>query len=121
MESVDVTPSVAAVIEGAAAICDPYGHDETVAALVERFEDDDRPAAAVADLAALVRGSLEEEGPQVIGPPATMTAVAAAWLSTNFEHAHDRERVLRESSRAAFGGRPPAEVESWLSEQEIAI
>jgi hypothetical protein len=118
MESVD-GPSVAAVVARAAAICDPHGHDPTVNALVERFEDDDRPAAGVADLAALVRSTLEEEGPQVIGPPATMTAVAAAWLSTNFDHADDRERVLRESSRAAFGGQPPADVEGWLSEQAI--
>ncbi len=121
MESVDGRPSVAAVVERAAAICDPPGHDQTVTSLVARFEDDDRPAAGVPDLATLVRSTFEEEGPQVIGPAATMTAVAAAWLSTNFDHADDRERVLREASRAAFGGRPPADVEGWLSEQAIPI
>jgi hypothetical protein len=109
------TPTVSQVVERAAALCDPNGQDETVASLVERFEDDDRPATSVPDLAGVVRGELEYEGTQVIGPAATMTAVAAAWLATNFQYADDRERVLRESSRAAFGGRPPEDVEDWLA------
>jgi hypothetical protein len=120
MESVNATPSVSEVVARAAAICDPHGHDAAVAGVVERFEDDDRPATAVPDLAGVVRATLEEDGPQVIGPQVTMTAVAAAWLATNFEHATDRERVLRESSRAAFDGRPPADVSDWLAEQAVS-
>jgi hypothetical protein len=119
VESVEGTRSVSEVVARAAAICDPDAHDETVAGIVQLFEDDDRPATAVPDLAELVSGSFEE-GPRPIGPAPKMTAVAAAWLATNFEHAGDRERVLRESSRAAFDGRPPADIRDWLAEQAVA-
>jgi hypothetical protein len=120
VESVDATPSVSEVLARAAALCDPHGHDDSVAALVERFQDDDRPATAVPDLAGLFMGSFEE-GPQVISPPAKATAVCAAWLATNFEYADDRERALRESARAAFDGRPPADIADWLAGQAIEV
>jgi hypothetical protein len=119
VEAEERIPSVSEVVARAAVICDPDGHDPAVAGLVERFEDDDRPATAVPALADVVSAEVEDEGPAVIGAPAKMTAFVAAWLSTNFEFADDRERVLRESSRAAFDGQPPAELEAWLAEQGI--
>jgi hypothetical protein len=92
-----------------------------VGAIVERFEDDDRPATAVTDLAGVIHSSQQDADPDGIGPAATMTAVAAAWLATNFSEGEDPERVLRESSRAAFDGRPPAPVREWLAQHRIAV
>jgi hypothetical protein len=121
MESVSGGPRVSEIVAKAATICDPHGRDESVAAVAQRFEDDDRPATAVTDLMDVISASFSEEGPEVIGPPASMTAAAAAWLATNFEYREDRERVLRESARAAFDGNPPPEVVAWLKEQGIAV
>ena len=39
------------VVSRAAAICDPAGSDIAVTALIESFEDDERPTTAVSDLA----------------------------------------------------------------------
>jgi hypothetical protein len=120
VESVDRTPSVSEVVTRAAAICDPDRHDAAVAAIAERFEDDDRPATSVPDLVGLIRGSHQDES-QVIGPAETVTAVAAAWLATNFAEGDDPERVLRESSRVAFDGQPPAPIRDWLAVHGVAI
>jgi hypothetical protein len=121
VESVSRTPSVSEVVTRAAAICDPDRHDATVGAIVERFEDDDRPATAVPDLAGVISESQQGADPQSMEPATTMTAVAAAWLATNFVEGDDPERVLRESSRAAFDGRPPPPIREWLAQHRIPI
>ncbi len=112
-------PSVADVIRRAVALCDPDSHDESVSALLERFEDDDRPARAVGALTEELERAAYEADPDGDGGAARMAAMAAAWLATNFDHADDRERVLRESARAAFGDDPPDPVAAWLAAQGI--
>jgi hypothetical protein len=115
------TPPVSEVVERAAAICDPHGHDDVVNALVERFQDDDRPARSVPELWDELRAGANEADPAGLSTAAQVTAAAAVWLATNAEFGDDRERVLREAVRAAYDGRPPEPVEVWLSEQGVAV
>jgi hypothetical protein len=114
-------PTVSEVVERAAAICDPGGHEEAVAEMVRRFEDDERPARATDGLRDLTSQATNVADPGADSPAAVMTAVAAAWLATNIEHGDDPNRVLRESARAAFDGRPPEYVEDWLRAQGVEL
>jgi hypothetical protein len=115
------TPTVANVIERAAALCDPAAHDEAVATLVERYEDDDRPARGVEGLVEELARAAREADPEADSPAARMTAAAASWLATNAEEDRKRDLVLRESARAAFGDRPPELVETWLELEGVQV
>lgn len=108
-------PTVAEAVTRAASLCDPAGGDWAVTALLESFEDDDRPATAVDDLVGELGSTVEGVDPEGDSPAAAMTAAAAVWLSTNFDSAEDRERVLREGARLRFGDGVPAHVAGWLA------
>jgi hypothetical protein len=113
------TPTVSHVFERAAALTDPDGHDDVVAALVERFEDDDRPARSVEDFQQLAWEAVGREDPEGDSPAGQMTAAAAVWLATNAGQEEDQEHVLREGARLAYHGDPPAAVAQWLDELGI--
>jgi hypothetical protein len=123
MRSGDRTPipTVSEVVTKAAAICDPEGEDAAARGLIDSFEDDDRPATAVEDLAGELTSTEKGIDPDQDSPAAQMTVAAAVWLSTNpdQEH-HHQEHVLRESSRLYFHGEPPRDVADWLAERGIA-
>jgi hypothetical protein len=113
------TPTVAHVFERAAALTDPDAHDEIVAALVERFEDDERPARGVDDFEQLAWEAVGREDPEGDSPAGQMTAAAATWLVTNPGQDDDQARVLREAARLAYHGDPPPAVAGWLAELGI--
>lgn len=115
------TPTVAHVFERAAALTDPDAHDEVVAALIERFEDDDRPARGVEDFEEVAWEAVGREDPEGDSPAGQMTAAAATWLATNPGQGHDQERVLREAARLAFHGDPPPAVAGWLAGLGIEV
>ncbi len=112
-------PPVSHVFERAAALTDPDAHDEVVAGLVERFEDDDRPARSIEDFEELAWEALGRDDPEGDSPAGQMTAAAATWLATNPAQDHDRHHVLREAARLAFHDDPPAPVAAWLAEHGI--
>jgi hypothetical protein len=114
-------PSVSEAVKRAAAICDPADEDPIVAGLVERYEDDDRPATSVEELAAEVEAAAREGDPAGPGPAAEMTAMAATWIATNSREADDPERVLREAARAAYDGHPPEPIGDWLRERGVEL
>jgi len=112
-------PTVSEAVASAAALCDPAGHDLGVIAFLESYEDDDRPATAVEDLAGELgsaAGGIDSEGDSAA---VDMTAATAFWLATNFDQSDDRERALREGARLAFGNNPPDHVAAWLAEEGI--
>jgi hypothetical protein len=113
-------PTVAEAVERSAAICDPDGRDEAVRALIESFEDDERPATAVEDLSGDLTGAARGIDPEGDSPAAQMTVAAAVWLSTNADQADHREHVLRESARLYFEGDPPPHVADWLAGMRVA-
>jgi len=112
-------PTVAETVNRAAAICDPDAGDEVVSALVEGFEDDERPATAVPDPAAELEGTVTAIDAEGDSAAARMTAACAVWLSTNMDQADDPEHVLREAARLVFEGEPPVEVRQWLADQGV--
>jgi len=111
-------PTVGEAVSKAAALCDPEAADSAVTALLEIFEDDERPATAVDDLVAELGSTVGGVDPEGDSPAAAMVAAAAIWLATNID-ADDRERVLRESARLSFGDHPPADVAEWLEAEGV--
>jgi hypothetical protein len=112
-------PTVSEAVSKAAHVCDPAATDWAVTALLESFEDDDRPTTAVDDLAEELGSTVGGVDPEGDSPAAAMTAAAAFWLSTNIGAADDRERVLRESARLSFGHDTPADIADWLAAEGI--
>ena len=113
-------PTVGEAVGKAAGVCDPGGADWAVTALVESFEDDDRPATAVEDLVGELGSTVGGVDPEGDSPAAAMTAAVAVWLATNVDQADDRERVLREAARLGFGDDAPPSVTQWLEAEGVA-
>ena len=113
--------SVAEVVREAAAIADPDGADGAIAALVEIYEDDDRPSTAVEDLLGTLMATAEGIDLEGDEGGVEVTAAAAAWLVHNPAEAngHERDHVLREGARIAYKGKPPEQVGSWLEARGI--
>jgi len=111
---------VAEVVRDAATLTDPAGHDDGVIAMLEAYEDDDRPTPAVEDLGGELGSTAGGIDPEGDSPAVEMTAAAAFWLSTNPGHADDRERTLREAARLVYRGSLPDRIEAWLAEQGIS-
>lgn len=114
-------PTMSEAVTRAAALCDPDGSDWTVTALIESFEDDERPATAVDDLAEVLRSTVAGVDPEGDSPAAAAAAAAALWLATNMDAADDRERVLREGVRLFYADGVPAGVKEWLAEQDVSV
>lgn len=114
-------PTVAEVVSKASALCDPHGADPAVTAFFESFEDDERPATAPDDLAGELGSTAGGVDPDGASPAVSVVAAAAAWLATNFGHADDRERVLREAVRLGFADQVPPEVSAWLAGQGVQL
>lgn len=112
---------VSEVVREAAAITDPDGADGAIAALVEIYEDDDRPSTAVEDLLGTLLATAEGIDLEGDDGGVEVTAAAAAWLAHNPAQAngHERDHVVREGARIAYKGKPPAAVDDWLASRGI--
>ncbi len=112
---------VSEVVREAAAIADPDDSDGAIAALVEIYEDDDRPSTAVEDLLGTLMATANGIDLEGDDGGVEVTAAAAAWLAHNPRQAEGRERdhVVREAVRMAFKGKPPAAVAAWLEDRGI--
>jgi hypothetical protein len=115
----ETIPTVSEAVRQAAAICDPDGSETAVTALLESFEDDDRPATASEDLAGELLETVRGIGPDGGQPAALATAAAAAWLATNPAQAENGDHVLREASRLVFDGEPPEPLAEWLAARGV--
>lgn len=111
----ETIPTVFEVVRDAAVICDPDARDTVVTALVEGFEDDDRPATAAEDLAGELLRTARAIDPE--DPAALATAASAAWLATNPGQADDGDLVLREGVRFVFADDPPITLSEWLEQR----
>jgi hypothetical protein len=112
---------VSEVVREAAAITDPSGSDDAITALVEIYEDDDRPSTAVEDLLGTLLATAEGIDLEGDDGGVEVTAAAAAWLAHNPAQAsgHERDHVVREAVRMAYKGKPPEGVEGWLEGRGI--
>ena len=113
---------VSEVVREAAAITDPNGADGAITALVEIYEDDDRPSTAVEDLLGTLLATAEGIDLEGDDGGVELTAAAAAWLAHNPRQAngHERDHVIREAVRMAFKGKPPPAVEQWLESRGVS-
>ena len=116
--------TVSEAVRDAAAIVDPSGADDAVMALYEIYEDDDRPATAAEDLAGDLIATARGIDPEGDDGAVLAAAAAAAWLGINphDQHEdHERDHVLREGVRLAFGKGVPSQVRAFLEGRGIRL
>jgi hypothetical protein len=114
-------PTVSEAVKEAAAITDPDGADGAIMALYEIYEDDDRPTTALEDIEGELFSTARGIDPEGDDGPLLATAAAATWLATNPDQAHAGDHVLREGTRLAFKGDPPAQVSAWLESRGVEV
>jgi hypothetical protein len=112
--------TVAAVIHRAVEVCDPNGANDALAALLERFEDDDEPITAVEDVEERFDEAVNSIGDPESDPELAMAEAVAVYLAhRRDELGVDPLELLRLAVRAEFDGHPPRAVADWLTVQEI--
>jgi hypothetical protein len=112
-------PTVSQAVRDAAVICDPDGAVDGVTALLESFEDDDRPATAAEDLSGELLSTARGIDPEGDQPAVAATAATAGWLATNPTQADSGDHAVREAVRLAFQDKPPDPLSEWLAERGI--
>jgi hypothetical protein len=115
------TPTVYEVVDEAAALTDPHGHDDAIRELLLSFEDDDRPARGVEDLPDVFASTAHGVDPEGDSPAVRVTAAVAAFLATQPEGGDDREGTLREAVRTAYGEEVPEPVGDWLRDEGVEL
>jgi hypothetical protein len=112
--------TVAQVVHRAIEVTDPEGANDALAALLERFEDDDEPVTAVEDFEEAVSVGVNSVGDPETDPELAMAQAVAVYLAhRRDELSEDPVELLRLAVRAEFDGHPPAAVEQWLGEQDV--
>ena len=102
-------------------ICDPDGHDADLADFLVRFEDDDAPISAIADIEARVAERKGAIDPEDELPALTMAAAVIVYLAfRRDEVSDDADDILRLAARAEFDGDPPEAVGEWLAARGVA-
>jgi hypothetical protein len=115
--------TVAEAVRDAAAIVDPGDSDDAVRVLQEIYEDDDRPATAVEDLAGDLIATARGIDPEGDDGAVLAAAAAAAWLAVNphDQHEdHEGDHVLREGVRLAFGKDVPPQLRAFLESRGVS-
>jgi hypothetical protein len=110
--------TVAEVVREAAGIVDPTDQDALVGDLERWFEDDDDPVEAVPDFDRRIAGALDELDPEDDHPGMSVAAAVAIYLATRPRHApRDRDAVIQQAIRLAYGNDVPAGVAGWAGLQ----
>jgi hypothetical protein len=108
------------VIHRAVEVCDPAGASESLAALLERLEDEDEPVTAVEDVEEVVSEAVNSVGDPDIDPELAMTEAVITYLAhRRDELGEEPVELLRLATRAEFDGKPPPVVADWLTAQGI--
>jgi hypothetical protein len=115
------TPTVSEVVHEAIGLSDPEGHDDAIAAFLAAFEDDDRPARGVEDLAEVMGSTARGVDPEGDSPATRVTAAVATFLATSPEGGDDRKSTMRVAVRAAYGDDVPERVVEWLRGEGVEL
>jgi hypothetical protein len=116
------TPTLFALVQRAAEVCDPAGTEEGAAELLRRFEDRDEPVGDPAEAEQAIAEAKGAIDPQDEDPVAMMTAAVATYLAYRRDEMDDDQAdLLVLAARAEFDGKPPEPVASWLAEQGLAV
>ena len=115
------TPTVAEVVQRAAAICDPDADDELIADFVLAFEDRDEPVSALTDRERTFFEAAERAEGTLSAASVEMAAAVATYLAFRRDAIDDGDvAVLRLAARAEYGDDPPAEIADWLRDAGVA-
>jgi hypothetical protein len=115
------TPTVAAVVHRAAAVCDPDGQDALIAEFAVLFEDSDEPVTALEERDRMFFEAAERAEGTLPAAGVEMTAAVATYLAfRRDEIGDDDEDLLRLAARAEYGERPPDEVTDWLRDARVS-
>ena len=113
--------TLAEVVDRAADVVDPRGGNDGVAYVVERLQDRDEPVSA--DLRRLRSELAELVGrvdPQEEDPAVTMMSAVILHLAHRRDELNaDPVRILEQSARHEFHGKPPPAVADWLAAQGV--
>jgi len=115
--------TISEVVHRAVEVCDD-GSDSGLDELLERFEDDDEPIAAIQDLPARLDMAI---GPQEFDEddrdaPMTMARAVILYLAHRRDELNGAPgELLRLAARAEFDGHPPDYVSRWLEQQGIEV
>lgn len=113
--------TMAEVVHRAVEVCED-STSESLDELLERFEDDDEPIAAIENV--------EERLDEKLGPPdadeddgaLSMARAVIVYLAHRRDEIDaDPVELLRLAARAEFDGHPPEPASSWLAQQGITI
>lgn len=112
--------SLAQVVHRAVEVCDPEGVNDALAALLQRFEDDDEPITALEDVEEVLDEAVNSVGDPETDPELAMAEAVAVYLAHRRDELRgDPVELLRLATRAEFDGKPPPVVSDWLRVQEI--
>jgi hypothetical protein len=106
-------------VRAGARVADPEERSEGVTALIESFEDDDRPATAAEDLRGELESTVEEIDPGGRDPQVAIAAATASWLATKPDDVEDRDRAIREGVRSFYGDGVSEPVADWLTDHGL--
>jgi hypothetical protein len=112
------TPTVAELVRRAVEICDPAGHDSSLARLEMQLEDDDEPVTAVENLEERLAIAAEGADYDLEDPAvAVATAVVLYLAARGGEADYDRnpDQLIQLATRAQWHGDPPDYVAGWLA------
>jgi hypothetical protein len=113
--------TVSEVVHRAVEVCES-STSESLDELLAKFQDDDRPIAAVEDVEEMVNIALGPPEFDDLDADVTMARAVILYLAHRRDELEaERTELLRLAARAEFDGRPPEHVEAWLSEQGVSL
>ena len=111
--------TVAEVVNRAVEVCAAGGDSAGLDELLERFEDDDVPVAAVED----IEGRLDEVLGEIdadLEPEVAMARAVVVYLAHRRDELDaDPEELLKLAARAEFHDDPPGAVSGWLIQRGV--
>ncbi|MEA2157990.1 MAG: hypothetical protein QOD66_370 [Solirubrobacteraceae bacterium] len=114
--------TVSEVVHRAVEACDDGSGTEALDELLERFEDDDEPIAAVEDIEITLDETVGPRDPDDDPPAFVMACAVIVYLAHRRDELEaDAIELLRLAARAEFDGHPPPAVASWLGQRGVSL
>ncbi|HEX2071420.1 MAG TPA: hypothetical protein VHF90_07215 [Thermoleophilaceae bacterium] len=114
--------TVVQAVRRAVEACSADADQDSLARLLEAFEDDDRPIAAVQALTSALADAQADIDPELEDPALSMAVATTLYLAyrRDMDDADDDD-LLRTAARAEWEGDPPEAVVDWLAAQGVRI
>jgi hypothetical protein len=110
------------VVHRAVEACDDGSATEALDELLERFEDDDEPIAAIEDIEVRLDETVGPRDPDDDPPAFVMACAVIVYLAHRRDELEaDATELLRLTARAEFDGHPPPAVASWLRQRGVSF